>query len=282
MRVLIAGCGYAGCALGERLAAEGHTVFGLRRNPVALPPAIRPVAADLGSPGSLDTLPLKLDGVIYAVSPDGPTDTAYRAAYVDGLRNLLGALADRVDRPQRVVFVSSTGVYAQRGGEWVDETSPVEPEGHAGRRLLEGEQIALGGPFPAVVLRAGGIYGPGRTGTIERALKWASDNGPPVYTNRIHRSDLVGALRHLMLLPDPEPIYLGVDHEPADQRTVSEWLASRLGPEVRRKAEPASTRARTNKRCSNARLAASGYSFQYPTFREGFTAVLQEMDNLPR
>lgn len=281
MRVLIAGCGYAGCALGGRLAAEGHKVFGLRRNPIALPPAIRPVAADLTSPNSLEALPPKLDFVLYMVSPDGSTDTAYRAAYVEGFRNLLDALAARRERLQRVVFVSSTGVYAQRRGEWVDETSPAKPEGHAVRRLLEGERLALGGPFPALVLRAGGLYGPGRVGAIRRAANSVPHGEPPTYTNRIHRDDLAGALRHLMLLPDPEPLYLGVDHEPADRRVISEWLASRIVAEAQRKRELAHARTRTNKRCSNARLVASGYTFRYPTFREGFAAVLEEMDILP-
>jgi len=278
MRVLIAGCGYAGCALGERLAAEGHTVFGLRRNPAALPPSIRPVAADLASPASLDTLPPNLDFVFHAASPDGSTDSAYRAAYVEGLRNLLGVLAARRERLRRVILVSSTGVYAQRRGEWVDETSPAEPEGHAGRRLLEGERLALGGPFPATVLRAGGIYGPGRAGAIERAMNAVPEDESPSYTNRIHRDDLAGALWHLMLLPDPEPLYLGVDHEPADRRTVTEWLSSRTGERSLREAERPSGRTRTNKRCSNARLVASGYVFRYPTFREGFAAILDGMD----
>ena len=278
MRVLIAGCGYAGCALGERLASEGHAVFGLRRNPVALPPAIRPVVADLASPDSLDALPPNLDFVFHATSPDGSTDSAYRAAYVEGLRNLLRVLADRREKLRRIILVSSTGVYAQRRGEWVDETSPAEPDRHAGRRLLEGEQIALSGPFPATVLRAGGIYGPGRAGTIERAMNTVPGDGPPSYSNRIHRDDLAGALRHLMLLPDPEPLYLGVDHEPADRRVVAEWLVSRFGDISSRKPGRPSGRTRANKRCSNARLVASGYVFRYPTFREGFDAVLEEMD----
>ena len=160
MRVLIAGCGYAGCALGERLAAEGHTVFGLRRNPEVLPPGIHPVAADLASPVTLDALPRRLDYVVHAVSSDGSGDAAYRLTYVDGFRNLLRVLAAREENPRRVIFVSSTRVYAQRRGEWVDETSPTEPQEYAGRCLLEGELLAHDGPLPAVVLRAGGIYGP--------------------------------------------------------------------------------------------------------------------------
>ena len=278
MRVLIAGCGYAGCALGERLAAEGHTVFGLRRNPGSLPPSIRSVAADLASPDSLDTLPRKLDCVIHAVSPDGSSDSDYRAAYVEGFRNLVRMLASRRERLRRLIFVSSTGVYAQRRGEWVDETSPTRPEGLAGRRLLEGERIALDGTYPAVVLRAGGIYGPGRAGAIRRAIGRIDDDGAPAYANRVHRDDLAGILRHLMLLADPESVYLGVDHEPADRRVVSEWLASYPGLETQRNTETGTARSRTNKRCDNARLVASGYVFKYPTFREGFTAVLEEMD----
>lgn len=74
-----------------------------------------------------------------------------------------------------------------------------------------------------------------------------------------------------------ERIYLGVDHEPTDRRVVAEWLVSRLGAESRRKTDGPSGRARTNKRCSNARLVASGYEFRYPTFREGFATVLEEM-----
>jgi len=280
MRILIAGCGYAGCALGGRLAAEGHTVFGLRRNPAALPAAIRPVPADLASPGSLNGLPRNLDLVFHTASPDGSTDSAYRIAYVEGLRNLLNVLAARQEKLRRVILVSSTGVYAQRRGEWVDEFSPAEPEGEAGRRLLEGERLALGGPFPAIVLRAGGIYGPGRAGSIQRAMNASLADGPPSYSNRIHREDLAGALRRLMLLPDPEPLYLGVDHDPADRRAVAEWLVSRLGAKVPRKTERPSGRTRTNKRCSNARLVASGYAFRYPTFREGFAAVLEET-NVP-
>lgn len=160
----------------------------------------------------------------------------------------------------------------------MDETSPAEPDGRAGRRLLEGERFALGDTFPATVLRAGGIYGPGRAVAIERAMNAVSGDEPPSYSNRIHRDDLAGALRHLMLLPDPEPLYLGVDHEPADRRTVTEWLSSRLGGEVPRKMERPYGRTRTNKRCSNARLVASGYAFRYPTFREGFAAILDGMD----
>lgn len=277
MRVLIAGCGYVGSALGELLASEGHSVFGLRRDPASLPPSITPVVADLSCTIASETLPGALDFIFYTASAGGSDDAAYRSAYVDGPRNLLEALAPQQTNVRRLLFTSSTGVYAQMNGEWVDETSPTEPESHTGCRLLEGEKVMLEGPVPATVVRLSGIYGPGRTRSIRRAIDTPVDDGPPNYTNRIHRDDCAGALRHLMLLPEPAPLYLATDHEPTDRRTVSEWLSKRLGRPLP-EASPTddSGRRRTNKRCSNARLLASGYEFRYPTFREGFAKLLDE------
>jgi nucleoside-diphosphate-sugar epimerase len=287
VRVLISGCGYVGSALGLLLTAQGHTTFGLRRNTTALPPAILPLQADLSASLPPDALPPNLDALVYAASPAESTDEAYRAAYVDGPRNLLSALAPQGSL-RRFVFVSSTGVYAQREGEWVDEESPTEPQSYSGRRLLEGERDVLGSTFSATILRLGGIYGPGRTGAIDRALRQASEEKDPGrYTNRVHRDDCADALRHLLLLRDPAPVYL-VDHEPTTRQEIHEWLtAQRYTPpptlETSSRNTPrGASRSRTNKRCSNARLVSSGYRFRYPTFREGFAALLSGANSSAR
>lgn len=280
--VLIAGCGYVGSALGMQLAAAGHAVWGLCRRPDALPPGIHPLVADLNDPQTLQALPPGLDFVFYTAAPDDSTDTAYRAAYGDGLGHLLQALSMQRQLIQRVFLTSSTAVYAQSDGEWVDETSPTIPVHFTGARLLEGERLLLNGPFPATVLRLGGIYGPGRTGLIERVRQGTAVclDGPPIYTNRIHRDDCAGVLHHLMTLPNPGPLYLGVDDDPADQCTVFHWLAAQLGvapPRIEASADPG-RRRRSNKRASNARLVASGYVFRYPSFREGYAALLAARD----
>ena len=282
--ILIAGCGYVGTALGILLAAEDHLVWGLRRHTEALPPRIRPLAADLTVPKTLQALPSPLDFVFYTAGADRSDDEAYRAACVEGPRNLLDALAGQYQQPRRILFTSSTGVYAQSSGEWVDETSPTQPADFSGIRLLEGERLLLGSQFPATVLRLGGIYGPGRARLIESVCKGLAvcTEGLPVYTNRIHRDDCAGALRHLMNLPQPDRLYVGVDQEPAEQSIVLRWLATQLGvppPQAGPFSEPQTRRHHSNKRCVSARLVASGYVFRYPTFRDGYAALLAGDDS---
>lgn len=289
MRVLISGCGYVGGALGELLFRNGYEVFGLRRGTGEPPPGVSPVIADFTDPASLErALPEGLGYVFHTASPgvrpgmpQDEREAAYRAAYVEGPENLISALRSRGESPRRLLLTSSTGVYGQRGGEWVDETSPTESSGSGGW-MLAGERAWLDGPFPAVVLRLAGIYGPGRTGALDRARRYPLYDGGETssYTNRIHRDDCAGALRHLMLLDNPEPLYLGADHEPATPATIAAWLAEKY-PEARQTGEYSGggssgggSRARTNKRCSNARILDSGYAFGYPTFREGFESLL--------
>lgn len=281
-RILIAGCGYVGSALAERLAAEGHAVWGLRRNTTELPAGVQPFAADLAEPTSLKELPASLDYVVYAAAPGGGADERYRAIYVDGVRNVLAALESQGQRPRRVLLTSTTGVYGQQAGEWVDEGSPTEADGFRGERPLQGEGLLLDGPFPATVLRLGGIYGPGRTRLIEEVRAGRATCVPGLWSNRIHRDDCAGALRHLMMLDNAAPLYVGVDHEPVEQCELHRWLAEQLGvapPVADADADPSAgapgRRRRSNKRCSSARLVASGYRFLYPTFRDGYAALLE-------
>src|SRR5574337_171950 len=169
--ILMAGCGYVGTALGSLLAAEGSTVWGLRRHPATLPSGILPLEADLTSPETLQTLPSAVDWVFYTAAPDTHDDAAYQAVYVEGLRNLLNALTLQQAHPRRVFLTSSTGVYGESSGAWVDETSPTQPTEFGGIRLLDGERLLLEGPFPATILRLGGLYGPGRASLIEQVRR---------------------------------------------------------------------------------------------------------------
>lgn len=273
MRVLIAGCGDVGTEAALRLAAEGHEVFGLRRDPGVLVDPIRPLAGDLTTGEGLADLPDGLDAVVHAATAGGRDEAAYAAVYRDGLARLLERVTGGGAAP-RVVFVSSTTVYGDAGGGWVDEGTPVAPPGATGRRVAEAEQLLLDAPVSGVVLRLAGIYGPGRTRQIDQVRAGTAVRpDPPVHGNRIHRDDAARALVHLLTRARVAPVYLGVDHAPVERSEVVAWLASELGlPAPPRGPAPARG---GDKRCRNDRLVASGFAFRYPTYVEGYRAVLR-------
>jgi len=126
-RLLIVGCGYVGSVLAERRVAAGDRVFGVRRSDAPLPRGVEAIRADVARPFEAGTLPADLDAVVYAVAAKSRDEAVYRAAYPGGLGHVLDAVAGAGPRWPRVVFTSSTAVYGQRDGEWVDETSPTEP-----------------------------------------------------------------------------------------------------------------------------------------------------------
>lgn len=274
-RVLIAGCGRIGTRLGQHLAAEGHDVTGLRRRAEPLPAPLQTRRADLLDPAALRAAVADLspERVYYIATPDAFTDEAYERAFPSGLRHLLAALGGP---PPRLVFVSSTGVYGQDDGGWVDETSPTDPPAFSGRRLLEAEAVTRAGATEPVVVRFGGIYGAGRERMLAKVRRGDPCSGdPPRYTNRIHEDDCVGILAHLGALTDPESVYLGVDSAPCTQCELMDWLADRLG--LTRPARGAAAPARGgSKRCRNDRLLASGYRLRYPSYREGYEAMLRD------
>jgi len=274
-RVLIAGCGDLGCRLGVSLSEKGHEVFGIRRDASQITPPIHPIEADLFS--QLPELPESLDYIFYIVSAPSYNDVSYYKAYVMGLKHLIDALKDQ--SPSRLFFISSSSVFAQSEGEKVTEDSPAEGKNFSSRRLLEGEELALNAPFPGTVIRFGGIYGPGRTYLIDMVLQGKAHCMEDVYSNRIHSEDCVGLLEHLMEKPDLDPLYIGVDDEPTLTCDVYEWLAEQLSVSNIEHREPTenSRAQRSNKRLSNAKVKATGYQFKYPSYREGYSELLESL-----
>ncbi|ACL38987.1 NAD-dependent epimerase/dehydratase [Pseudarthrobacter chlorophenolicus A6] len=278
MTILLAGCGDLGTEAGLRFAALGHRVVGWRRSPSKLPAAIEGVAADLGS-AQLPPVPADTSAVVIAVAADAPKEDAYRAAYVDGVSHVLDALERDGVIPGRVLFVSSTAVYGDAGGGWVDEGTAPEPGGFSGRVLVEAEDLLrsrlAGSGTAAVSLRLGGIYGPGRTRLIDQVRSGTAVVPEDVrYTNRIHRDDAAAAVVHLATMDStPAPVYIGVDNEAADLGLVLRFLATELKLPEPAVGDAGPARG-NNKRCSNALLRASGFTFTFPTFREGYRDVL--------
>ena len=277
MTVLLAGCGDLGTEAGLRFAALGHRVVGWRRSPEKLPAAIEGAAADLGSP-NLPVIPADTTAVVIAVAADNPSEEAYRAAYVRGVAHVLDALERDGVTPERVLFVSSTAVYGDAAGGWVDEATDPNPGGFSGKVMLEAEELLhsrLSGTSATTALRLGGIYGPGRTRLIDQVRSGSAVIPEDVrYTNRIHRDDAAAAIVHLATMADaPAPVYVGVDDEPADLGAVLRFLASELGLPQPQAGDAGPARG-GNKRCRNDLLRSTGFNFTFPTFREGYRDVI--------
>ncbi|WP_339545329.1 SDR family oxidoreductase [Pseudomonas sp. RA_35y_Pfl2_P32] len=276
--VLIAGCGDVGGRLAVQLLDKGWQVYGLRRTVAHLPAGVIGVAGDLFNEDCPQTWPVgAVDYLVYCAAATDHDEAGYRAAYVQGLQHVLGWLNDYGQVPDRLLFVSSSSVYEQQDGGWVDETSQALASAYSGRVMLEAEQVALGSGIPASVVRLTGIYGPGREWLltqVRRGYRVAID--PPLYGNRIHADDAAGLLAFLLNANHQgvalDDCYIGVDDAPAPLAEVVTWLREYLG--VTEWAEDASVRRTGSKRCSNARAKALGWAPQYPSYREGYGAIL--------
>ncbi|MFB6127645.1 MAG: SDR family oxidoreductase [Halolamina sp.] len=285
-RTVIVGCGYVGLELGRRLRAAGHTVTGVRRSDDGLAAVreagLNAVRADVTEPASLTDLP-NAEAVVFAASSGGRGAEAARAVYVEGLSNVVEEYADRAASPERLVYTSSTGVYGDHDGDWVDETTPVEPTTPKTEVLVRAEETARQSPFDATVVRFAGLYGPERY-RLERYLEGPVTEG---YLNMVHRDDAAGAVAHLLRRDRGwEETVIVVDDEPVSKWTFADWLAEACGvdsPPKRTKAErlaegdlsaAAERRILTSKRLRNDRLRELGYEFEQPTFRAGYRAAV--------
>jgi len=289
MRVAILGCGYVGVALARQLSAAGHHPVGVRRSDAGLAAVrdagVEAVRADVTDADSLAAVP-DVDAAVFAASSGGRDAESARRVYVDGLRTAVDAFGTRSDPPAQFVYTSSTGVYGDHGGDWVDESTAPRPTTARTRALAEAERVARERPaehgMAGRVVRFAGLYGPDRY-RIERYL-----DGPVVegYVNLLHREDAAGAVR-FALTETAEPVLLAVDNEPVARPALAAWLADACGvprPDVATRSarldagadgESARRRLATDKRASNRLLRSLGYAFAYPTFREGYADAVR-------
>lgn len=293
MRVLIVGCGYVGFPLAAELARRSHEVFGLRRSTQsdnALKAArITPLHADITRPDSLKQLPHDFDWVVNCVASGGGGVEEYRQLYLQGMVNLTDWLVPSAQRSNiatpRFIYTSSTGVYGQNDGSPVDETSLTEPTTETAQVLVEAEKVLLaaGGErnFPAMILRAAGIYGPERGYLLKQFLRGEAriEGSGARVLNMIHRDDLISAIIAVLERGRAGEIYNVVDDAPVSQLEFFKWLAAKLGtplpPSVTEDTAALRKRGLTNKRISNAKLKRElGFEFQYPDYQAGYSSEI--------
>jgi nucleoside-diphosphate-sugar epimerase len=269
-RILIAGCGYVGQATADLFHAAGWTVEGwTQSSESAKTLSAKPFsvhAVNIADKVQVAARPGIFDAVILCVSSRGGGAEAYRRIYLSGARNLL----DRFDGA-RILFTSSTSVYAQDDGSWVTEENQTNPTRETGRILLETEELVLG--HGGIVTRLAGIYGPGRSALLSKFLAGEAIVDPTHdrFVNQIHRDDIAAALFLLLNRPaSPREIYNVVDNEPILQSECYRWLAERLNRPLPSLGSSTSStkRGATNKRVSNAKLRGISWTPQYPSFAE--------------
>lgn len=273
MRRLVVGCGY----LGERVARlwrdAGDDVYATTRGDRAdalSRAGLRPLKMDVTDGPALGLLPV-VDTVVFAVGRDRRSGATMLDIHVTGLRSLLDALPASTGS---VIYVSSTGVYGQDAGEWVDEESVCEPASDGGKACLSGEQLLLAHDRgrDAIVLRLAGLYGRGR---VPRGADLTAGRpitgSPAAYLNLIHVDDAAAAVVTAAASgPVTARTYSLSDGHPPTRGEYAGWLATQLGvpPPV---FEGGSG---LGKRVRNARaLHELGLRLKYPSFREGLAAM---------
>ena len=271
-RLLIAGCGYVGTMAADLFHRAGWEVEGWTRSSesaTALSDKPYPVSAlDVSNKDQVVAVPaVDFEAIIHCASTRGGDAESYRQVYLRGAQNLLNRFAG-----SKLLFTSSTSVYAQKKGEWITEESPAEPEHETGKILLEAEKLVLarGG----TIARLSGIYGPGRSALLKKFLNNQAIIDPKKdrFVNQAHRDDVAAAFFLLLdrQLP-PGEIYNVVDDKPIQESEFYGWLAERLSrpPPPVAKSTAKRKRGESNKRVSNAKLRALGWTPRYPTFMEG-------------
>ena len=275
-RILIVGAGYVGSRLASHFRSKNQKVWGVtrtsRRRAELEAMGATPLLADLARPETLEAIP-PAHFIVISPAPSARDEAHYRALYLTGIGNLLARLKKN-PRPHLAVYLSSTGVYRDCGGAWVDETAALEPDTGKGRILLEAEEQVLRSGLPAAVFRLAGIYGPGRN-AVERLRKgqWPEEKEDH-FLNMIHVEDVVEAMPVLFNKAEAGGVYLGVDDEPVRRSEFAKWLCGKLGMPAPAGEDISRETAAGGKRCRNERLKGLGYSFKYPTFREGYSGLL--------
>jgi nucleoside-diphosphate-sugar epimerase len=277
-KVLIAGCGDLGSGLAAELVKNGHQVMGVRRTKNQFPEGVEGITGNLLD--MTDDLLPDVEVAFLIMTPNGRDENAYRAAYFETAQVLIRRYKKMATLPQ-VFFVSSTSVYGQNQGEWVDETTPAIPASATAKILLETEQ-ALAAVFPSVTVRCSGIYGPGRFRLLETVLSgkdWETNS----WTNRIHRDDVVSALVTLANIAfegkDLPKQVIVTDQTPVSMWEVKLWLATCLGANVSLSGDGGFVPS-SGKRIQGQYLMSQGWVPRYPSYVAGYHALLREFTAL--
>jgi len=275
------GLGYSALALAETLLAEGWGVAGTCRAAEKQADFARRGVEALLFESDRPLVESAFEGVTHVLQSIPP------GAEGDPVLPMHGAMLARRRQIRWFGYLSTTGVYGDRGGDWVEEHDDLQPTGERGRRRVAAEvgwsRLLYAEGLPLHVFRLAGIYGPGRSaldslraGTAKRVIK------PGQVFSRIHVADIVQVLRASMARPNAGAVYNVCDDDPAPPWEVVEYAAELLSipapPAVPFEQAELSDMARSfyddNKRVRNDRIKRElGVQLMYPSYREGLRAL---------
>lgn len=273
--LLSLGHGYSARALARRLVPQGWRIIGTTRNPAKADQFRREGVEPLLWPGDLDWVLEEATHILCSAAPDAKGDP-----FLQAVPEIAKSKAGWVG------YLSTTGVYGDHEGGWVDETTPLTPQSARGRQrvLAEGQWLATG--LPVHIFRLAGIYGPGRgpfekvrDGTARRIIK------PGQVFSRIHVDDIAQVLEASIRHPNPGAVYNVCDDNPCPPQEVIGYAAQLLGmPEP--PAVPFEEVAPTmtpmalgfyseSKKVRNDRIKDElGVKLLYPDYPQGLAALL--------
>jgi nucleoside-diphosphate-sugar epimerase len=289
-KALFIGLGYSARPLARRLVAEGWSVTGTTRDRAKAmqiaADGISPFVWEAGQALRQDLIE-EADAVIVSVPPDGRTCPALQslpeASFLSGTQ---------------VLYLSSSGVYGDHGGRWIDEETPCEPSTERGMQRLAAERAweehSSTEGTSLTLCRLAGIYGPGRSAVDSlrgdtpgaRAGLTRRIDKPGQVFNRIHRDDIAAGLRAILEAENPPAIVNFADDEPSPSADPVTFAAELLGIEpppfqrfedIEHELSPmARSFYAENKRLKNDRLKSlPGFTLSYPTYRQGLRAIYE-------
>ena len=284
MKRLIFGGGYLGSRVGKLWLNQNDNVYVFTRREERANElsslGYQPILGDITKPETLEKLP-DVDTILFAVGMDRSKYDNIRDVYVDGLRNVLERLGefDSLKTLKHFIYVSSTGVYGDFGGKWIDETVSTNPTREGGKACVEAEQMIASSPLAdrATILRFAGIYGPNRVPTRDRIESKSWDKiSSTGYLNLVHVEDgaaVIESVAEQFEQPNCE-VYNVSDGAPSLRRDYYDFVSSQLGmgevPWGVTDSASNDSRASSSKRVSNEKLMDRlKFDFQYPNFESG-------------
>lgn len=274
MKVLQIGCGGLGTLIAQQTVAQGHELTVVRRSRNSVPEGAQALHLDVVN-GDLSAMSeLQPEILLYCLAPiEGQS---YQQTYVQGLKNVLAHVSKST--LQHAFFISSTGIYGEHQGEFIDDSTAVVPADAEGHVMLDAEKLLYDLPCPHSALRVSGIYGPQRLYLLRAVQDRARWPKVAHWTNRIHELDVARAVVHLyeqvankVVLPAHCIVTDGV---PALQHEVLQWIAGKMQTPL---PDTPPAQPQSGKRITNQFLPQSGFKLQFPDYRAGYASILSAM-----